>query len=557
MERNAAQAVVECLVYEGVDVVFGYPGGAILPVYDALRDSGIRHILTRHEQAAAHAADGYARATGKVGVCIGTSGPGAVNLVTGIATAYMDSSPLVAITGQVPLNMIGTDSFQEIDITGATMCMTKHNYLVKSAADVPRIVKEAFHIASTGRPGPVLIDLPLDVLLAPVRVPYPERVDLPGYRPTTEGHPLQIAKAVKMIGHAKRPVLYAGGGVIIAGACEELRAVAELGRIPVTTTMMGLGAFPTEHPLSLGMLGLHGTYVANYAVQEADLLIAVGARFDNRVTGDVERFAPNARIIHIDIDPAEIGKIVRVDLPIVGDARSVLSAMLAQMSPGKTTEWHHRVNAWQKEYALRYEQGTDAVKPQFVVEQINAVTGGDAIVLTEVGQHQMWAAQFGRFSRPRTFLSSGGLGTMGFGLPAALGAQVGCPDRLVVLIAGDGSFQMNLAELATIAEHRLPVKMVILNNGGLGMVRQLQDVYYRKRHYEINMPGSPDFVKLAQAYGGRGLRVTRPEKVRRALEDLFSCDSFAVLDVRIDPAENVFPMVLSGRALNEMTGGIS
>ncbi len=554
MELTGAQALIESLKKEGVDVIFGYPGGAVLPIYDVLyNEKAIRHILTRHEQGAAHAADGYARATGKVGVCMATSGPGGTNLVTGIATAHMDSIPIVAITGQVPTSIIGRDSFQEADITGITMPITKHNYLVKTAEELPLIVKEAFHIARTGRPGPVLIDIPKDTQIKKIDFKYPDKIDLPSYKPTYEGHPRQISHAAKSINAAKKPLIYAGGGVIISGAAAELYELATKGNIPVTTTLMGKGGFPETHSLSLGMLGMHGTVYANYAVTECDLLIAIGARFDDRVTGHIERFAPGARIIHIDIDPAEIGKNVRVTVPIVGDVKRVLSKLTGKIEAKKgDTPWLKQIEEWKKRYPLKYKSDK-GIKPQFIVEQIYEVTKGEAIITTEVGQNQMWAAQYYKYTKPRTFLSSGGLGTMGYGLPAAVGAQIGHPDKIVVDIAGDGSIQMNIQELTTAVNNKLPIKICVLNNSFLGMVRQWQEIIHGKRYSQTNLCNNPDLVKIAEAYGAAGIRVTKQEEVRGALEEAMKIkDRPTLIDFKIVKEENVFPFVPAGQPINEM-----
>ncbi|NPV79202.1 MAG: biosynthetic-type acetolactate synthase large subunit [Firmicutes bacterium] len=552
MRTSGAAALIESLLEQKVDVVFGYPGGAVLALYDVLLDSPIRHILTRHEQGAAHAADGYARATGKPGVVMATSGPGATNLVTGLTNAYMDSIPIVAITGQVATTMIGKDSFQEADITGITIPITKHNYLVKDARDIPRIVKEAFHIATTGRPGPVLIDLPKDVSAAQIRPSHPKEISLPGYKPTYDGHAMQIQRVAKAIEEASRPLLYVGGGVITSGAHEELRALAELADIPVTMTLMGLGAFPATHELSLGMLGMHGTKAANYSVCECDLLIAVGARFDDRVTGKVEAFAPKARVVHIDIDPAEIGKNFHVDIPVVGDAKRVLKALLPLVKRKSHPEWKALISEWKTRYPLTYKKD-GKLRPQMIIEAINELVDGKAIITTEVGQNQMWAAQIIKPIHPRTFISSGGLGTMGFGFPAAIGAQVGCPDKLVIDIAGDGSFQMNIQELATAVGYNLPVKVVLLNNGCLGMVRQWQELFFKRRYsHTIIAKSNPDFVKLAEAYGAHGRMVTEPDEIHDALKWAFDLDGPVVLDFRIEPEENVFPMVPPDGTLNNM-----
>ena len=553
MRMTGAQALIESLRCEGVEVIFGYPGGVLLPIYDVLYDvKDIRHILVRHEQGAAHMADGYARASGKVGVCLATSGPGATNLVTGIATAYMDSVPIVAITGQVPTFAIGKDAFQEADITGITLPITKHNYLVTNAQDVPRVMKEAFHIARTGRPGPVLVDIPRDVSQGPVDFSYPEKVELPGYRPTRTGHPKMIERAVEMIDAAQRPVVYGGGGVVSAEAHEELLALAERADIPVTMTLMGKGGFPDEHELGLGMPGMHGTAYANYALHEADLIIAVGTRFDDRVTGKLDMFAPNAKFIHIDIDPAEIGKNIAVALPIVGDVKYVLAALVKKAAKQTHPEWHQTIQDWKKQYPLRWKG--DGLKPQFVIQEIHRATKGEAIITTEVGQNQMWAAQFYPCKAPRQFISSGGLGTMGYGFPAAIGAQIACPDRVVWDIAGDGSIQMNIQEMATAVHNRIPVKIAVLNNGYLGMVRQWQDLFYhgRRSHTDIAV-GTPDFVKLAEAYGAVGLRVTQDSEVRPAIKQAMSVkDRPCLIDFVVARDENVMPMVPAGGTVNEM-----
>jgi len=556
MQLTGAEALLESLKKEGVDLVFGYPGGQILPVYDALyKCKEIKHILTRHEQGAAHAADGYARVTGKVGVIIATSGPGATNLVTGIANAYMDSIPMVAITGQVSTSLIGRDSFQEADITGITQPITKHNYLVKEASDIPRVIKEAFHLARTGRQGPVLVDIAKDAQVHSFEFKYPDKVDLPGYRPTLKAHPRQIKAAIKMIQLAQRPVIYAGGGVIASEAAKELKELAEKCQIPVTTTLMGLGGFPDSNKLSLHMLGMHGTVYANYAVQECDLLIAVGARFDDRVTGHIAKFAPKAKHIHIDIDPAEIGKNVKIDVPIVGDAKSTLREIIDHVSveKGAHTAWLEQVAEWKKKYPLSYKEEAGIIKPQYVIEMIDEATNGEAIICTEVGQHQMWAAQYFKYNKPRTWVSSGGLGTMGFGFPAAIGAQFAKPDAIVFDVAGDGSIQMNIQELATAVNHKLPVKIVILNNSFLGMVRQWQEILYEERYSQTNMCNNPDLCKIAEAYGAAAMRITKPEDVKKALIDSLKIkDRPVLMDFVVSKTENVFPFVPPGQALNEM-----
>ncbi len=551
---TGAQAIIKCLQAEGVDVVFGYPGGAIIPFYDALYDGGIRHILVRHEQGAAHAADGYARSTGKVGVCVATSGPGATNLVTGIATAYMDSIPMVAITGQVATSMIGKDAFQEADITGITLPITKHNYLVKDVKELPGIIREAFHLAQSGRPGPVLIDLPKDVQNTEFDFVYPESIEVPTYRPNYVGHPRQIQEAAKAIAAAERPLLYVGGGVIASDAADQVRELAEKADIPVTMTLMGIGGFPASHPLSLGMLGMHGTAYANLAVQACDLLISVGARFDDRVTGVLERFAPNASVIHIDIDPAEIGKNTTVAVPIVGDAKQVLKALNPKVESVKHPEWKAQINRWKAAHPMEYANSTGAVMPQYVIEKIAEVTEGDAIVVTEVGQNQMWTAQYYGFDCPRSFLTSGGLGTMGYGFPASIGAQVANPDRVVFAVAGDGSFQMNIQELDTAAVNNIPVKVVILNNSCLGMVRQWQELFFAKRYSQTMFSRSPDFAKIAEGYGVLGLRVNHQAEVLPALQKALAYDGPVVVDVKVEQTANVFPMVPQGRAIDEMLG---
>ena len=553
---NGAQILLECLKREGVEVVFGYPGGQVLPLFDQIYDSKIRFILVRHEQGAAHAADGYARATGKVGVCIATSGPGATNLVTGIANAYMDSIPMVAITGQVKTFLIGNDAFQEADVTGITRPITKHNYLVKDVKDLARIVREAFYIASTGRPGPVLIDIPSDVQLQETEFKWPEQIQMRSYQPTYSGHPGQIKKAARLIAQAKKPIIYAGGGVITSGAHWELKMLAEKIQAPLTWTLMGVGSFPGDHELALGMLGMHGTAYANHAIMESDLIIAVGARFDDRVTGRLDAFAPYAKIIHIDIDPSSISKNVKVDVPIVGDAKNILQELLKEIKKTpQNTEWLKTVEGWKIKYPMKYQSG-EKIKPQYVVEQIYEVTKGEAIITTEVGQNQMWAAQWYKYSRPRTFISSGGLGTMGFGFPAAMGAKIGCPDKIVFDIAGDGSIQMNIQELATCVYNKINVKVAILNNGYLGMVRQWQELFYKKRYSQVYIT-SPDFVKLAESFGAVGIRVTKNEEVRPSIERALAIENTVFIDFEVEPEENVFPMVPAGEAINRIIGGLA
>jgi len=559
MKKTGAQIVIECLKKEGVDTLFNYPGGAVLPLFDELQSAPFRQFLVRHEQAAVHAADGYARATGKVGVAVVTSGPGATNAVTGIATAFMDSVPIIILTGQVPTLLIGNDAFQEVDIIGITRPCTKHNYLVKDVSDLGRILKEAFYLARSGRPGPILVDLPKDIMVNSAEFKYPEKVFIRGYQPTYEGHPGQIQRAVKLILKSKRPVLYTGGGIISSNASKELTLLAERLGIPVTMTLMGLGGFPGNHPLSLGMLGMHGTYRANMAVMETDLLIAVGARFDDRVTGKIESFAPQAKIIHIDIDPTSISKSVRVDLPIVGDCKRVLTKILSLLEEEEINsfkeglnKWRHQIEKWKTLHNMEYQQ-REKIKPQYVVEKIWELTKGDAIITTEVGQNQMWAAQYYQFIKPRTLLTSGGLGTMGYGFPAAIGAQTAFPNKLVIDISGDGSFQMNSHELATAVQYQLPIKIAILNNGYLGMVRQWQEFFYGKRYASSCLEGiSPDFVKLAEAYGAVGLKATKPEEVVPILKKAFSISKPVIIDFVVDPEENVYPMVPAGEPLNQM-----
>jgi acetolactate synthase-1/2/3 large subunit len=559
MKKTGSQIIVECLKKEGVDIVFNYPGGAVLPLFDEFQGAPFSQVLVRHEQAAVHAADGYARATGKVGVVLVTSGPGATNTVTGIATAFMDSIPLVIMTGQVPTLLIGNDAFQEADIIGITRPCTKHNYLVKDVKDLARILKQAFYVARSGRPGPVLVDLPKDTLVDSTEFKYPEKVFIRGYQPTYEGHLGQIQRAIKLMLKSRKPVLYVGGGIISSNASKELVLLAEKMGIPVTMTLMGLGSFPGNHPLSLGMLGMHGTYRANMAVMESDLLIAIGSRFDDRVTGKIEAFAPQAKIIHIDIDPTSISKNVRVDLPIVGDCKRILSKILSLLEKEETDSfkagldrWHHEIDKFKAIHSMNYEQ-RGMIKPQYVIEAIYELTKGEAILSTEVGQNQMWTAQYFPFVKPRTLLTSGGLGTMGYGFPAAMGAQAAFPNKLVIDISGDGSFQMNSQELATVVQYHLPVKVVILNNGYLGMIRQWQEFFYGKRYASSSLEGfSPDFVKLAEAYGAVGLRANKPEEVLPVLKKAFSIPEPVIIDFEVDPEENVYPMVPAGEALNQM-----
>ncbi len=561
VKMTGAEIFVKALADMGVDVVFGYPGGSVLNIYDALfQNTRVRHILVRHEQGAVHMADGYARASGRTGVALVTSGPGATNTVTGIATAYMDSIPIVVFSGQVPTLLIGNDAFQEADIVGITRPCTKHNYLVKETKDLARVVKEAFYIASTGRPGPVLVDIPKDVLIASAEYVMPKEVKLRGYHPNYEGHPRQVESAMRLLLEKERPVLYAGGGVILSESSAQLKELAHALGIPVTTTLMGMGAFPGTDPLCLGMLGMHGTYWANMAISHSDVIVAVGARFDDRVTGKIDEFAPHAKIIHIDIDPTSIQKNVPVDIPIVGDLKDVLKKMIkvvkgtkeASAYRAKVAPWRAQIAKWAQTHPLVYKPSRGKIKPQYVVEQIYAITKGDAIIATEVGQNQMFAAQYYKFDRPRTFLSSGGLGTMGYGFPAALGAQVAMPDRLVVDVAGDGSIQMNIQELATAVQYRLPVKIVILNNGTLGMVRQWQEFFFDGKFSQTCLPQIPDFVRLAEAYGAKGFRATKTEEVRDVLRKGFEAAGPAVIDVATDPNEMVYPMVPAGAPLTKM-----
>jgi acetolactate synthase I/II/III large subunit len=565
MQLTGAQALVRSLEHAGVEVAFGLPGGAILPAYDPLRESSVRHILVRHEQGAGHAAEGYAWATGRVGVCIVTSGPGATNLVTALCDAHMDSVPLLAITGQVPSSAIGSDAFQEADITGITMPVTKHNELVTDPARIPAAIAEGMHIAATGRPGPVLVDVPKDVLQARTEWHWPEALELPGYNPTRRPNAKRVREAAALLRTAHRPVLYVGGGVIKADAHATLRQLAEAAQAPVTTTLMARGAFPDDHPLALGMPGMHGSYAAVAALQEADLIVALAARFDDRVTGNLATFAPKAKIVHADIDPAEIGKNRAADVPIVGDVRLVCEQLAAEYGvavathgPGDTGAWRRTVAAWKRDFPFRYAQRQDGrLKPQYVMERLSALTGGEAVVVAGVGQHQMYASQYLRFSRPRSWINSGGLGTMGFAIPAAMGAKVGRPDELVVAVDGDGCFQMTCQELATCTIERIPIKVLILNNGHLGMVRQWQELFYAERYSEVALGVDvPDYVALTQAYGGVGLRCDRPEEVDATLEKAFAVEGVpAVVDFRVDQREGVFPMVPAGRPNDEIILG--
>ena len=557
---RAVEALMECLKAEGVDVVFGLPGGANLPTYDAFYDAGIKHVLVRHEAGGGHAAEGYAKATGRVGVSLGTSGPGATNLVTPIMDAMMDSVPVVFITGQVRTDLLGTDGFQEADTIGITMPAVKHSIMIQNPLEIPRAIHEAFHIARTGRPGPVVVDIPTDLSRADIPYEPVTDVKLPGYQPTVEGNQKQIRQAAKALASSRRPVIYAGGGVVNANAAAELTEFCVAGKFPVTCTLMGLGAFPGTHSQWLGMLGMHGTRAANYSMDEADLICAVGARFDDRITGKLAEFAPRAKFIHIDVDPAEISKNVPAHIPIVGDAKNILSRLVVEyraLGPehSRLEEWWTRIAGWQERHPLRYDDSTDAeIKPQFMIQALYEATAGEAIITSDVGQHQMWTAQYYNFEKPRRWINSGGLGTMGFGLPAAMGAQVGCPDALVCCVSGDGSIQMNAQELATCAQNGIPVKVFIMNNGYLGMVRQWQELFWERRYSQVDMGNFPDFVKLAEAYGATGLRFeskhTLVDDIRRAI----ATPGPVVVDVRVTREENTYPMISPGAAARDMVG---
>jgi acetolactate synthase-1/2/3 large subunit len=557
---RAVDALMECLKAEGVDVVFGLPGGANLPTYDAFYDAGIRHILVRHEAGGGHAAEGYAKATGKVGVSLGTSGPGATNLVTPICDAMMDSVPVVFITGQVRTDLLGTDGFQEADTIGITMPIVKHSFMIQHPLDLPRTIHEAFHIARSGRPGPVVVDIPQDLSRADIPYEPVDDIHLPGYQPTTDGNQKQIRLAAKALANARRPVIYAGGGVVSANAAGELVELATAGRFPVTCTVMGLGAFPAPHEQWLGMRGMHGTRTANYAMDEADLIVAIGARFDDRITGKISEFAPRAKFIHIDVDPAEISKNVPAHIPIVGDAKNILPRLTVEYralsaDPARVDEWWSRIRTWQERHPLGYTDSKDSeIKPQYMIRALYEATGGDAIVTSDVGQHQMWTAQYYDFPHPRRWINSGGLGTMGFGLPAAMGAKVGCPDQTVVCVAGDGSVQMNMQELATCSQEGIAVKVFIMNNGYLGMVRQWQELFWDKRYSQVDMGQWPDFVKVAEAYGATGMRLTDKTTLVDDMRVALATDGPVLVDVRVTREENTYPMIPAGQAARDMVG---
>lgn len=554
-EMTGSSMLIQALARENVDIIFGYPGGAILPTYDEIYRSGIRHILARHEQGAIHAAEGYARVSGKPGVCVVTSGPGATNVITGIADAMIDSLPLIVITGQVATKVIGSDAFQEADIVGITMPITKHNYQVRDIEDLPRIIKEAFHIATTGRPGPVVIDLPKDVSEATGNFTYDQPVDLPGYQPTYTPNKLQIRKVREAVTKAKKPVILAGAGVLHAKGSDELLAYVEQQQIPVVNTLLGLGSFPASHPLAIGMAGMHGEYTANMALHHCDLLINIGARFDDRLTGALSDFAPHAKVAHIDIDPAEIGKNVETHIPVVGDAKEALKMLIAENGkPSECTEWKEQLYEWKKEYPLWYEKDDEVIKPQQLMEIIYEETNGEAVVTTDVGQHQMWAAQYYKFDKPNHWATSGGLGTMGFGFPAAIGAQFAEPDKPVVAILGDAGFQMTAQEMSILQELNMPVKIIIVNNSSLGMVRQWQELFYDERYSHSIFPIQPDFVKMAEAYNIQGWKVDDPKKVREVLQEALAYDGPVLLDCRVAKEENVYPMIAPGKGHHEMEG---
>jgi acetolactate synthase-1/2/3 large subunit len=564
MKLSGCDILIEALKKQGVEAIFGYSGGAALPIFDSLykfnaahKDDGLKLVMTRHEAGATHAADGYARVTGKAGVVLATSGPGATNCVTGIATAQMDSIPMVILTGQVPSTLIGNDAFQETDFVGVTRPLVKHSYLVLRAEDVARIVREAFHIAETGRPGPVLIDLPKDVQQAEAEWEWPEQVDIRGYKPKLDGHRRQIRRAADLIMEAKRPLMYGGGGIVLGEASEEFRELVWKTQIPTTVTLMGLGALPETDPLALKMPGMHGSRAANYAFQDCDLIIAIGSRFDDRVTGKLDKFAPNAKIIHIDIDPSAISKNVKVDVPIVGHVKRVIPMLTEMVDKTDIDTWRHQCSMWKERYPFRYEPNDEIIMPQRVIEEIWEITRGDAILTTDVGQHQMWAGQHYQHIEPRRWLTSGGLGTMGFGMPAALGAQIAAPDELVVCISGDGSIMMNIQELVTLKTEKLNVKTVILNNNWLGMVRQWQELIYDERYSASDLHDNPDFAKVAEAFGVKGMSISRPDELRPALDEAFAYDGPVVMDIHVHETENVYPMVPAGAALDEMIGGMA
>ncbi|MFL5850480.1 MAG: biosynthetic-type acetolactate synthase large subunit [Solirubrobacteraceae bacterium] len=557
---RAVDAIMECLKAEGVEHVFGIPGGANLPTYDALYDAGIRHVQCRHEQGAGHAAEGYAKASGRVGVALATSGPGATNLVTPIADAMMDSVPTVFLTGQVRTDLIGTDGFQEADISGITMPIVKHSILIQDPRDIPKAIHEAFHIASSGRPGPVLVDVPQDLSRADIPYEPVNKLNLPGYQPTTEGNAKQIRLAAKAMANSRRPVVYGGGGVINAHAAQEFRDFCLSDNLPVTCTLMGLGAFPADSPQWVGMLGMHGTRTANYTMDEADLIVAIGARFDDRITGKLAEFAPRAKFIHIDVDPAEISKNVPAHIPIVGDAKNILPRLVAEYRALETNasrleEWWGRIGEWRRRYPLSYDDTPDTeIKPQRMVQALFEATGGDCILTSDVGQHQMWAAQYFGFEKPRRWINSGGLGTMGFGLPAAMGAQVGCPDQIVCCMAGDGSVQMNIQELATCTEYGIPIKVFVMNNGYLGMVRQWQELFWDKRYSHVDMGQWPDYVKLAEAYGATGMRLEDKTTLVDGMKEAIATEGPVVIDVRVTREENCYPMIPAGQPARNMVG---
>ncbi len=558
MDKTGSQILIDSLINEGVEYVFGIPGGVLLPLFDTLYDSPLKFILTRHEQAAGHAADGFARATGKVGVCLATSGPGATNLTTAIATAFMDSIPMVAITGQVKTHLIGNDAFQEADTIGITRPVTKHSFLVREVKDLEETIREAFYIARSGRNGPVVIDLPGDVTTNRCASGGSSNViDLPGYKPRFFGNVKQIMLAADLINESKKPVIYAGGGVITAGASQQLIELARKTNIPVTTTLLGLGCFPETDELSLGMLGMHGTAYANYTITNSDCVIAIGARFDDRITGRIDDFAPNATIIHIDVDPTSISKSIKVDIPVVGDAKVILEELNKYVKFVDRKEWVDTVFNWKKKHPLAYDNSGENIKPQYVIEQIHKIAGDNAIITTDVGQHQMWTSQYYTYTNPRTLLTSGGLGTMGYGFPAAIGAKLGFPDRNVVCVSGDGSFQMNIQELSTAVHYNIPVKVAILDNGFLGMVRQWQDLFFEKRYSNTRLNGNPNFVKVAEAYGAAGILVERKDDVIPALKRAFEIEGPVVMDFKTEQEENVYPMVPAGEAIHRMIDGMA